>query len=118
VLGISILVFAGALAVANSSLHGGLSKYADRNKDTFVGRFYGDYGRQRFIDVHRGIITNTISNGFLMINRRDETLTIIINRRTRLPFGADFSVGDMAVVFGHRDGNVVQAFGIQEVEGD
>lgn len=117
VLGISILVFVGALAVANSSFHGGLSKYADNNKDTFVGRFYGDYGRQRFVDVHRGIITETIDNGFLMINKRDEVLTIVISRRTRLPFGADFSIGDIVVIFGHRDGNAVQAFGIQEIEG-
>lgn len=118
VLGISILVFAGALAVANSPFHGGVSKYADDNKDTIIGKFYGDYGRQRFADVQRGIIKETINNGFLMINRRDEVLTIIVTRRTRLPLGADFANGDIVVVFGPRNNDMVQAVGIQEVQGE
>jgi len=118
VLGISILAAIGAFAVANSSFHGGMSKYADKNRETFVGRFYGEYGRQRFGDVHRGIIMEMINNGFTMRNRREEVLTIVVSRRTRLPLGADFSSGDIVVVFGPRDGNEVQAFGVQEIEGE
>lgn len=118
VLGISILAAIGAFAVANSSFHGGMSKYAEKNRETFVGRFYGEYGRPRFRDVHRGMIIEMINSGFTMRNRREEVLTIIISRRTRLPLGADFSSGDIVVVFGPRDGNLVQAFGIQELEGE
>lgn len=117
-IGIFVLAGLGALALANSSFHGGVSKYADNNKETFVGKFYVEYGRQRFTDVHRGIIIEMISNGFMMRNRREEVLTIVVSRRTRLPFGADFSNGDIVVVFGPRNGNLVQAFGIQEIEGE
>ncbi|MBU3925377.1 hypothetical protein KJ854_05615 [Patescibacteria group bacterium] len=68
--------------------------------------------------MHRGQITTMNNNGFMMRNRREEILTIVVSRRTRLPLGADFSRGDIVVVFGSRDGNLVQAFGIQEIEGE
>lgn len=113
-LGIFVLVITGALAVANSSFHGGVSKYADKNSDTFVGKFYVQYGRQRFIDIHRGIIIEMADNGFMMRDRREEVLTVFVTRRTRLPLGADFSIGDIVVVFGDRKDNQVQAFGIQK----
>lgn len=113
-LGIFILAVAGAVALANSSFHGGMSKYADDNKDTVVGRFYVQYARPTFIDVHRGMIINMINNGFMMKDRRQEVITIVVTRQTRLPMGADFSIGDIVVVFGDRDNDVVQAFGIQK----
>jgi hypothetical protein len=117
-IGIFVLVTLGALAIVNSSFHGGMSKYADDNKETFVGKLYVDYGRQRFQDVHRGMIVHMINNGFIMQDRREDTLTVIITCRTRLPFGADFSTGDIVVVFGPRDDGMVQAFGIQEIGGE
>lgn len=117
-IGIFVLAALGALIVANSPLHGGISKYADENKDSFVGKFYEDYGQPRFQDVHRGVVIETINNGFTMKNRRQEVLTIVVSRRTRLPLGADFSIGDIVVVFGPRTGNMVAAFGIQEIGGE
>lgn len=117
-IGIFVLVFLGALAVVNSHFHGDISEYADNNKETFVGKLYADYGRQRFSDVHRGMIIQMINNGFIMRDRREDALMVVITRRTRLPFGADFSDGDIVVVFGPRNDGMVQAFGIQEIEGE
>lgn len=115
--GIFVLVIVGALAVANSSFHGSVSKYAEENEKTFVGKFYVDYGRQRFSNIHRGMIIEMINNGFTMKDKREEILIVAINRRTWLPFGADFANGDIVVVFGPRDGGLVQAFGIQKICG-
>lgn len=117
-IGIFALVLIGSLMMANSRIHGGMLRYADNNKDTTIGRFYSDYGRPRFTDVHRGMIVNMMNDGFLMQDRREETMTVIITRRTRLPFGADFTSGDIVVVFGPlTDNNIIQAFGIQEIDG-
>jgi uncharacterized membrane protein YhdT len=112
--GIFVLAVCGAIALANSSFHGGVSKYADDNKDTVVGKFYVQYARPRFIDVHRGMIIEMANNGFLMRDRREEILTIIVSQQTRFPMGADYSAGDIVVVFGNREDDVVQAFGIQK----
>jgi len=114
-IGIFVLAAAGALILVNSPFHGGMSKYAENNRETFFGKLYSEYGQQKFKDIHRGIIIDMMNNGFTMQNRRQEVLTIVISRRTRLPLGADFSAGDIVVVFGPREGNLVQAFGIQEI---
>lgn len=116
-LGIFVVVIIGALVVANSSFHGGISKYADENEETIVGKIYTGYGRQRFSDIHRGMIIEMLNNGFTMRDRRAEVLTVVVSRRTRFPYGADFSIGDFVVVFGSRDNSLVQAFGIQKVCG-
>ncbi len=116
-MGIFILATIGSLMVLNTSLHSDVSKYADENEETFVGKFYVEYERQRFADVHRGMIIEMDSDGFMMRNRREENLTIIVSRQTRFPTGADFSLGDIVVVFGHREGDGVQAFGVQKVCG-
>lgn len=114
-LGIFVLVIAGALAVENSSLHRGISKYAENNEETLTGKFYHEFEQQNFRDVHRGMVVEMINSGFMMSDRRKEILTIIVTPRTRLPYGADFSQGDFVVVFGDRDNGIIRALGIQEV---
>lgn len=115
-IGIVIFVLIGGYIVAVTPLHGRLFMEAERNKLPFVGQFYREYGQQRFRDIHRGIITEIIQNGFVIKNRRGEMLTVMITRRTRLPLGADFSEGDLVIVFGNRDDDTVKAFGVQEVD--
>lgn len=114
-LGIFVLIIVGALAVGNSSLHSGMSRYAEKNGETFVGKFYIEYGRQKFSDVHRGMVVGMSDNGFVIRNKREENLTIVVSRRTRFPLGADFSSGDIVVIFGPRNDTFIQAFGIQKI---
>lgn len=113
-LGIFILITIGGLAVANTSFHGVLSKSAEEDEESITGKFYREYGQQVFRDVHRGQIMRVTQKGFLINNQRKEALTVIITRRTRLPMGSDFYLGDIVVVFGDRNGDQVQAFGIQK----
>lgn len=114
-LGILILITIGGIVLANTSLHRDLSRGAKKNQGSFAGGFYRQFDQQNFRDVHRGAIIEFIGNGFEIKNRREETLMIIVTPQTRLPYGADFSIGDIVVVFGDRDGDIVRAFGIQEV---
>lgn len=116
-LGIFIMIAAGGLILANTSFHQEISKSVEKNKDSFTGMIYQEYGRQNFQDVHRGRIMQITQKGFLMNNRKEEALTIIITRRTRFPMGADYYLGDTMVVFGNREGDEVQAFGVQKACG-
>lgn len=113
-LGIFTLIVVGGLAVANTSLHGDLSKRAEKDNEFLAGKLYREYEAQIFRDVHRGRIMQITQRGFLMNNQRKEALTITVTRKTRLPLGSDFYLGDIVVVFGPRDGDEVQAFGIQK----
>ncbi len=115
-MGILVLAIAGVYILEKASFHKSIFKQTEKENGSFTGMMYREYGRQRFIDVHRGYIMEINQRGFLMNNQREEILTIIVTRRTRLPYGADFSNGDMVVVFGHRNNDAIQAVGIQEVE--
>lgn len=111
---IFVLAVAGALAIANTSFHRDISKQTEKDAASLTGKFYRDYEKQIFRDVHRGQIIKISNTGFLINNRREEVLTVIVTRRTRLPMGSDFYLGDIVVVFGDRDDGVVQALGIQK----
>lgn len=74
--------------------------------------FYRDLGPKRFDNVNDGVITRIIDPDLIIINRQQESLTVLVTPRTRLPFGSDFSVGDAIVIIGDRRGDKITAFGI------
>ncbi len=115
-LGIALIAAAGGIIIANTPFHNGLSGCAEADKLPFAGPAYRDYNRQKLRDIHRGKIMEMKIDGFKLRNRRDENLQIIITRKTRFPFGADFLEGDSVVVFGDRNNDMVRAFGVQKIE--
>ncbi len=116
VLGILLVAVAGGLMVAGTPFHGRMSRYAEENRLPVAGRFYREFGRRPFREVHSGKVASVEREGFALRDIRGEILNIVITPRTRLPYGMDFSVGDSVVVFGVRDDGRVQAFGVREVK--
>jgi len=115
-LGIIIIVVAGGILAAGTSLHGGLSGCAHKNKLPVVGEIYREVERQKIPNIQRGQILNIYRNDLIIKNRFSERLSVIITSKTRLPWGADFIEGDYIVVFGDRSGDTVRAFGIRKIE--
>ncbi len=114
-LGVLLVVVAGGLIVARTPLHQALSNCPPGGgPPPCGGGFYRDLAPHRFADIHRGVIDEIMEPNFTIVNDNQEKLFIVVSRRTRLPFGEDFSVGDMVVVIGDRHGNQVDAFGISE----
>ncbi len=62
-----------------------------------------------------GVIIETNESGFVMKNRGDDTLTVIIGPETRVPTGAVFEKGDEVFVFGNRNDGTVQALGLHKI---
>lgn len=111
-----LFVIIGGYIVATTHFHDRMFRYSQRHRLPFAGQMYRGYGEQRFKNIHQGIITEITRDGFIMENRRGETLIIIITRFTRLPLGADFSKGDTVVVFGDRENKTVGAIGIRNAK--
>lgn len=109
-------VFAGGYIVAVTSFQPRMSAFIEKRKMPIAGPMYREYGRPRSRNIHSGQIAESNREGFFLRNRREEMLTIIVTRRTRLPRGADFSAGDMVVVFGPREGDRVEAYGVQKMD--
>lgn len=115
-LAIVLVVVVGGLVVASTPFHRSLFEDAEQDRLPLAGPIYRQFGRQAFQQIHPGLITATTSTGFLITDRRGRLLQIVLTPRTRLPFGEDFAIGDVIVVFGPEDNKMVQAFGIQEID--
>lgn len=116
--GVVLLVVAGGYVVANTSFHGRMFRYAEKNELPMAGRFYREYGHQRFKNIHKGLIEEVAEKKLIIKDRRGEMLAVLIVPDTRLDFGADFSKGDLVVVFGNRDDHTVRALGIRKISKD
>ena len=115
-LGVLLVVVTGGLIVAGTPLHDVLSNCPPGGggpPPCGIG-LYRDLGPRRFDNIHRGMIEAIMAPNFILINRQQEKLLIVVTRKTRLPFGEDFNVGDTVVVIGDRHGDQVEAFGVSE----
>lgn len=117
--GILVLVFAGGFMIAQTSLHRRL-EFAARNGQIMppMGMWYGTPMRpHKAADMHRGVIVADESGRlFLVESDGGGTTTVKITSKTRLPFGEDFTTGDMIVVIGDEEGTgTIRAFGIRKI---
>ncbi len=125
--GILILVAVGGFALAQTSIHRRLAYEARHGSLPMpVGFWYGDPFRiRRPDDMYRGVIISRLiadSSGnsrILIVDPEAGTSTIVITAKTRLPYGEDFSPGDMIVVMGDTvSTGTVQAYGVRVIESD
>lgn len=122
-----LIVIAGGVIVAGTPLHIMLSHcppegkpFSGNDPENIAGPpcgtgVYRDLGPRRFENIHNGVVSELSETDFTITNRQQESLRVIITKKTRLPFGDDFSVGDMVVVIGDRQGDQIEAFGISRV---
>jgi hypothetical protein len=126
-LAVLLIVIVGGMIIAVTPLHGILSNCSHGQKPFLGGKppgmpgmpcgtgVYRDLGPRRFENIHYGEIESFFGRNFILINRQQEKLMIIVNRKTRLPFAEDFFVGDEVVVVGDRHQDQVEAFGVSIV---
>ncbi len=125
-LAVLLVVFAGAALLAQTPLHENLSRCprGDRLLEPahFVpgappcgGGIYRDLGPHRFRDFYYGTVKNFAGADFIIITRQREDLIVRTNSQTRLPFGAQFEIGDELAIVGDRRGDRIDAFGIVEI---
>jgi len=120
VLGILALVFLGGFAIALTPLPRQMEDSARRGElPPPLNMMYGDPVRMPPPgDSYHGEIAAMMPGGFVIIDQDgDGTTTVLLTPRTRLPYGADFSVGERVIVIGDAVASgTVQAFGVQEID--
>lgn len=124
VLAVLLMVFAGAMLVAKTPLHENLSRCSRGDRLLAPVHFppppcgtgiYRDLGPRRFRDFHYGAVKNIAGEDIIIITRQHEDLIVKITPKTRLPFGAQFEVGDELAVMGKRRDDRVEALGIIQI---
>lgn len=127
-LAVLLVVFAGAALLARTPLHENLSRCPRGDRLLEPAHFapeaspcgtgiYRDLGPRRFHDFYYGTVKNITDESFIIIitTRQREDFIVRINSQTRLPFGAQFEIGDELAVVGDRKGDQIDAFGIVEI---
>ena len=116
-LSLILVVVVGGFVIARwTPFHRRVAGFALERHVPFARNFYRDFGAPPLRDVHRGEITTTTPNGFIIQDPREGMLNVIITPRTRLPLGMDFGIGKMAVVFGPEQSSTIQAFGVRIID--
>lgn len=112
-IGIMLLAGIGGFVIGQTSFHRGIFEQDDQNHLPFGGGFYRQYIRPAAGNITIGTITEMASNGYLIEDRRDQIIRVIITRDTRFPLGTAFDIGDAIVVFGDLQTDTITAFGIR-----
>lgn len=116
--GTVLIVFISGFLVAQTSFHNSLAFQARHGHlPPPLGVWYGHHDHPHSEDMYRGTIVSTSTSGFVIKLGDESTTSVILTPHTRLPFGADFALGDTLVVMGDEMGTgTVRAFGIMEID--
>jgi hypothetical protein len=118
ILGVTGLALVGGYFVAKTTVHPWLFRQAMERRLPVAGALYERFGGVQPENVYRGEIASVATSGFVLAPHRGEPFVVYLTATTSLPYGFDFSEGDVVVVFGERDGGMVHAIGVHEVESD
>jgi hypothetical protein len=118
-LAILLIVTFGGFLLGQTPLHPELALIARHGAPPPIRFLYHDAVRAQTPDeLYQGVIIAVNNKGLTMADRnRPGTTTVFFTPRTRFPYGADFSSGEMVVVIGDRVGtNTIEAFGVRDVD--
>lgn len=115
VLGIIIFVFLGSFAIGKTGLHPNLFQKAREGRLPVAEKFYRGFGMAKFHNVHRGIVSELIDNGFSIKTRNDEILTVVVSPETRFLFKGNIKAGDIVIILGKRDDHTITALGVRKI---
>ncbi len=113
-LGIIIFAALGSFIIDRTSFHPAMFSRAQKGTFPIGGPLSREFGMAKSRDVHRGIVSEIIDNGFVLKTPDGSNLSVIITPETRFPLGTDIKEGDSVIVFGKRDDGTVKAFGIRK----
>lgn len=113
---IMFLAGLGGIAVAQTSFHPGLARFARQNNLPFAPAFYRHFEfPEQYDDIHRGTVVENMPGGFVLQISYDGTSTVFITSSTQLPYETQFSPGDWVIVFGEEATSGINAFGIRKI---
>ena len=115
VIAIGFFLLLGSVLIGKSHVHERLMQRAVHHELPLGQPFYEHYGMPRLENVTPGTITQRNVDGFVMETPRQELISVRIVPETHFPLGTTFSMGEMVVVLGRRQGNQVTATGIKKI---
>ncbi len=118
VLIIIVFVLLGSFIIGKTRLHSNLFWQAQEGRLPVAGKIYRDFKMTRFRDVHRGVVSEITDDGFRIEKPDGQVLTVVLSSDTQFPFKEEIEEGDIVVVMGKRDNDMVRAYGVRKTNND
>jgi len=112
-LAVIFLGIIGGIIIGETPLHERFFDAAENGQLPFAAPFYEHFG-QRPSNVTVGVITQINGNGYRVRGDLDDTFTVIVGSQTQIPQPSSLKVGDIILILGSRQGNIIVAQGIQK----
>lgn len=109
-LGIVVISLAGSYAIAQTTMHERIQKFAERGHLPPVGSVYERYAKPQLRDVHVGVITEIQENRFIFENRQGRETYVEINEKSKVSI--ELKEDTHVVVFGKRTEEGITALGV------
>jgi len=107
----------GTFVVSKTGIHELAMQRSVESRLPVMGHFYKGYGLPPHERISVGEILLINKNGFVLNERVEGRLNVTINDYTKVPTGAAFGVGDQVVVFGLRQEDEIEAWGVKPFYG-
>lgn len=111
-IGLLLVVGVGS-AIARTEFHDAMFSRATQGGLPFAGGLYRRAERPLPDQVHTGVVVEVVEEVLTIRSSTEEILTVHIDEQTRTPRHDVIEIDDPVVVFGERDGDSIQAFGIR-----
>lgn len=112
-----VIALSMGFLIERTPFHRNLFQRAQEGNLPAIGPVYRQ-GFPPIENVHHGIVSEIINDGFIMETPKGEKLTVIINPETRLQPETGIKENDEVVVLGKKDNDTIQAVDIRKVERD
>ncbi len=109
-----VMVFSGA-ALAHGEFHDHMLERAERGELPAIGSVYQKYAEKiEDFEIHTGKIIEVRDDGFVMVEKEDEVVAVMVTEKTRKPKAWKAEVDLGVVVFGEEvEDDVVEAKAIK-----
>ena len=113
-LAVIFLGIIGGLIVAQTPLHEKFFDEAENGALPFAGPMYEHFGRLPS-NVTVGVITKVNTNGFqVRCADPDDVFSVVVGPQTQMPPAGSLNLGDVILILGPRQGDIIVAQGIQK----
>lgn len=115
---IGLIFTTGTIIISGTSLHSNLFQNSAGRGFIQGEGIYKHYGMPKHRSVIPGEIIAINERGCDIRTPLKELFSVIINDQTQTQSDSDFEVGDIVIVIGKRQGNIINAAGIKKVDID
>ncbi len=112
-IGVVVIALIGSGFVQQTTMHQRMGEFVGRHEVPVFSPLYREALNQRPEGVVVGVITEVNDNGFVIDSERDGTVGVSVTNDTRMKPGTKLIVGEVVMVFGDRQKDTIDAFGVR-----